>query len=220
MSLRSYAELLSNDPAWPEIDEAIRASPRVTVLPCDPAAARACLEGLQVTTRSPLGALAHETGGLLIDHGWLRLLGAGHPRFTRTLGGWNAELGIPLSSMVVVGDDAIGGIFAINGGALGPALGKVHYYAPERLAWENMGVGHGQFVHWAIGGDVAKFYECARWEGWEQEAEQLEPDRMIHLWPPPWTAEGKDPATVSRRPVPALEIYRMQWDIAAQLDGD
>src|ERR1044071_7443416 len=54
-----------------------RPSPhRVTVLPRQDATARACLEALQATTRSPLGAIAHETGGMLIDHGWLRLLGS------------------------------------------------------------------------------------------------------------------------------------------------
>ena len=37
------------------------------------------LHRLQVTTRSPMGAVAHGTGGLLIDGGWLRVLGSGHP---------------------------------------------------------------------------------------------------------------------------------------------
>jgi hypothetical protein len=30
---------------------------------------------IQVTTRSPLGALAYETGGVLVDNGWLRFIG-------------------------------------------------------------------------------------------------------------------------------------------------
>ena len=46
------------------------------------------LHRLQVTTRSPMGAVAHGTGGLLIDGGWLRVLGSGHPgsRATSPLG--------------------------------------------------------------------------------------------------------------------------------------
>lgn len=217
--MRTYEELLSSDPAWPLLAADIERAPRVTVLPRDPAAARACLEGLQVTTRSTLGALAHETGGLLVDHGWLRLLGSGHPRFTRTLGGWNATLGVPLAEMVIVADDAIGGVFAINGGALGPARGNVYYYAPERLAWEDMGIGHSQLVSWAIEGDLATFYGEWRWPGWEREADALEPDRMIFLYPPPWTEQGKDVASVHRGTVPAAELYRVQWDLARQLDG-
>src|SRR5947208_16506614 len=34
------------------------------------------LVALQVTSRSPMGAIALETGGLLVDHGWIRVLGA------------------------------------------------------------------------------------------------------------------------------------------------
>lgn len=86
--MRSYTELLSDDAAWPEIAAlAAQASGRVAVLPKTANAARACLEGLQVTTRSPLGAIAHETGGLLIDSGWLRVLGSGHPRPARSAAG-------------------------------------------------------------------------------------------------------------------------------------
>jgi hypothetical protein len=121
--------------------------------------------------------------------------------------------------MVIVADDAIGGVFAINGGALGPERGHVFYFAPERLAWEDMEVGHAQFVRWAIDGDLATFYGKWRWPGWEAEVEALDPDRMIYLYPPPWTAEGKDPARVHRRSVPALELCRLQFDVAAQLGG-
>src|SRR5262245_7041218 len=34
---------------------------------------------LQVTSRSPLGAIALETGGLVVDGGWVRVLGAESP---------------------------------------------------------------------------------------------------------------------------------------------
>lgn len=43
------------------------------------------LVNTQVTTRSPLGAIAYEAGGVLTDHGWLRFPGSGHPSLRRTL---------------------------------------------------------------------------------------------------------------------------------------
>ena len=46
---------------------------------------------MQITTRSTLGAVAYETGGIVIDHGWLRFLGSGHPSFQRTLPDWNQD---------------------------------------------------------------------------------------------------------------------------------
>jgi hypothetical protein len=205
--MRTYDELLSNEPAWPELDAAIRASGRARVLPRDAEAARSCLERLQVTTRSTLGALAHEMGGLLVEQGWLRLFG------------WKAELGIFLAAFLIVGDDVIGGTFAINGGALGPEVGKVHYFAPDSLSWENTDLGHTDFVHWALSGDLATFYRNVRWPGWETEIQALEGDQALMLYPPPWTVEGKDIAKVSRRSAPVREIWSAQQEFARQLGG-
>lgn len=216
--MRTYAELLSDDPAWPQISAlAESAGERVTQLPREPGAARACLERLQVTTRSALGAFAHETGGLLVDHGWLRMLGSGHPKLSRSLGRWNEELGIPLAQFVIVADDVVGGVFAINGGGLGAARGSVHYFAPDSLRWEDTGHGHGSWVQWALIGDLAKFYENVRWSGWEAEAEQVGGDRALSLYPPPWTVEGKDVSRASRRSVPAAELWRLHLDVVSQL---
>src|SRR4051812_49985681 len=78
---KSLQELLNTDePAWPLVQSWLReATNPVEVLPpSDPARAEA-LVAVQVTTRSPMGAVVYETGGLLVDHGWLRLLGSGHP---------------------------------------------------------------------------------------------------------------------------------------------
>jgi hypothetical protein len=216
----TYDQLLSDDPAWPKFAAlAATVAHRVTVLPRQEAAARACLEALQVTTRSPLGAIAHETGGVLIDHGWLRLLGSGHPRLARRLGGWNADLGIALADFLIVADDVTGGVFAINGGALGPARGTVHYFAPDTLRWGDLKLGYGAFVSWTFAGDLATFYANLRWPGWEAEAEQVGGDRALSLYPPPWTAEGKDVSRVSRRAVSVAEAWRVQASFAAQLGG-
>ncbi|HEY1811148.1 MAG TPA: DUF2625 family protein [Kofleriaceae bacterium] len=218
--MRSYSELLSDETAWPQICAlAESAKARVTVLPRDPDAARFCLEHLQVTTRATLGALAHETGGLLVDHGWLRILGSGHPQLSRSLGRWNDELEIPLAHFVIVADDVIGGVFAINGGGLGPARGNVHYFAPDSLRWEDTGHGHTSWLEWALTGDLAKFYEHARWLGWEPEVEQVGGDRALSRYPPPWTVEGKHASRVSRRSVPPAELWSFHVEALAQLAG-
>lgn len=135
--MRTLKDLISDDPAWQLVREWISAaSNRVEVLPAsDPDRSRA-LEEMQVTTRSPMGAVIYETGGLLIDRGWLRILGSGHPQLPRTLPAWNKGRtwsdGQVAPPILVVADDVVGGSFAINGGALDGPQGHVHYFAPNR----------------------------------------------------------------------------------------
>ena len=73
------------DPAIPLINEwVLSAKNHCELLP--PSANRAdVLLKTQVSTRSTMGAIAYETGGVLVDHGWLRFLGSGHAKLTRTL---------------------------------------------------------------------------------------------------------------------------------------
>jgi hypothetical protein len=214
--VRSYRDLVSDDPAWPHIASlAAQHTARINVLPRDQAAARACLEAIQVTTRSSLGALAHETGGILIDHGWLRMLGSGHPSLQRMLGGWNAVLRVPLTDFIIVADDVVGGVFAVNGGALGPARGNVYYFAPDTVAWQDLKLGHTAFVNWALTAELTRFYGNLRWPGWEAESERVGGDRAISLYPPPWSVEGQDVSKVHRGTVPAAELWHFQMKAAA-----
>jgi len=194
--MASLEELVGvDDPAWPHVEQSIRESPRsVEVLPVS--ARGEALLALGVTVRSVLGALAWHTGGLLLDSGWLRVLGGGSERLPALT---------PEPGMLVVAYDVLGGRFAVDGGAFG-APGTVHYFAPDSLEWESLEVGHGAFVDWALTGDVASFYEHLRWPGWEAEVAPLPPDTGLSLYPPPFSAEGKDVAAVSRRPVPMAEL--------------
>ena len=68
------------DPAFPLIQEWVRkAAVPAVLLPASKERERV-LAGLQVSTRSTMGAMAYESGGMLVDGGWLRLLGSGHPK--------------------------------------------------------------------------------------------------------------------------------------------
>ncbi len=74
-----------------------------------------------------MGAIALETGGILIDHGWLRFLGSGHERMRGSLLTWNANGGMIESHLLknafIVAHDVVGGFFALNGGAFPGKLG-------------------------------------------------------------------------------------------------
>jgi len=219
MAARSYAELLSDDPAFTALaKEAAAAASGAVVLPfVSDEQRRACLEALQMSTRSTLGAIAHETGGVLVDQGFLRMLGSGSPRLSRQLIAWNAELGIPLDAYIIVADDVVGGVFAIDSGKLG-APGHVHYFAPDTLEWEDTELGHTDWVSWAFEGDLAVFYEGMRWPGWEDDVAALSGDDSLSVVPPMWTEGTRLPiAKRDRRAVPAKEQFLLQQQFAKAL---
>ena len=184
---RSLPELLDEeDPGWPLVQEWIAAATNpVEVLPTVEEQRGAELLRVQVTTRSPMGAVVYETGGVLVDHGWLRILGSGHPRLPRGLGRWNEEQVGPLdrTGYLLVADDAVGGIFALNGGALPGAPGSVHYFDPRSNTAIDLERSYSEFLVWAFEGDLATFYGDLRWDGWEEEVGGLAGDCAFSFYP-------------------------------------
>jgi hypothetical protein len=184
---------------------------RVEVLPAQPDDGARALIGIQVTTRSPMGALAYQTGGLLVDHGWIRILGAGSVRLPRDLARWNFPSGTPaaprLPGAFLVADDVLGGFFALNGGAFQGAPGNVFYLSPDSLVWEDLGRGYTDFLQFVLAGDLAKFYEGQRWVGWQEEVGRLSGDRAFHIYPFLWAeCEGGIDAR-SRKAVAIEELW-------------
>ena len=212
--MRSLSELIdTDDPAWLEVQEWIAgATNTVEVLPVDEANRDSALLAIQVTTRSPMGALVYETGGLLIDHGWLRILGSGHSRLPRSLASWNEGRtmlgdGQP-PGYLLVADDVLGGFFAINGGSLGEEMGSVFYFAPDSNEWECLDLGYSEFLMWSLQGDVAGFYASLRWPGWEQEISTLNGDQAISVFPF-LSAKGPPIAERHRGVVPISEMFTL-----------
>jgi len=210
------------DPGWPRVAEWLRdAGARAEVLSADRPRSESVLVALQVTTRSPLGAIALETAGIIFDHGWVRLLGGGGPAIEGDLARWNGlgttTLRPPFSGALIVGYDVLGGFFAINGGAFGDCTGNVFYFAPDSLQWEDMQRGYGDFVQVLCAGDLANFYANYRWESWQSEVSSIAFDKVLHILPPLWTKEGKDLERQSRRAIPAIEALALQLDVAQEI---
>ncbi len=182
----------------------------VEELPGERAAGERALLALQVTSRSPMGALALETGGLLVDHGWLRILGGGHPRLPRPIHEWNLirEPGraTRLPGAILVGDDVLGGFFAINGGGIGPAMGHVYYFAPDSLEWEDVASSYSEWLVGMMSGDLEKFYAGFRWPDWQKEIEGLSANQGISVYP--FLSTNQEPIGArSRRAVPIEELW-------------
>src|SRR5262245_5529090 len=172
-------ELLSEEPAWPLVQSWLGAATNdVRALQVERADGERTLQLLQVTTRAPLGAVALETSGLVADHGWLRLLGADGGGLGWGLAGWNGLTGAArtIEDALLIGHDAVGGFFALNGGAFVGEPGGVFYFAPDTLDWMDMEMGYSDFLQWVCTGDLGGFYADLRWPGWESEASAAQTD--------------------------------------------
>jgi hypothetical protein len=200
--------------AWSEIEAAVSVSPYpVTILPPNPDRAQQCLATLGVTTRSWLGAVIAHSGGLLVDHGWLRVLGSGGAELVDVL--WEAD---PAAGGLVIAVDVLGGQFAWVPAEPGRPP-TVHYFAPDDLGWLDLEQGYADWLHAVLVGSLTRFYDNLRWPGWEAEIAELSLTQGIHTWPPPSTIEGRNLATVSRKAVPMSEVVAFHHDLAQRL-GD
>lgn len=221
--MRPLDQLINKtEPGWVVVQAWIsKAKNQVEVLACDTAKAKDALYKTQVTTRSPMGAIIYSTGGLLIDGGWIRILGSGNTKLNRTLPDWNKgksfkEYG-EQPSFLLIADDAAGGFFAINAGALGSDAGKVYYLAPDTIEWEPLDMTYTAFLNFCFNGDLADFYKELRWNSWKTDLAKINGNMTYNFYPYLFTKQGKDINKVSKKPVPVEEQFGFTLDMRKQL---
>ncbi|WP_328309427.1 DUF2625 domain-containing protein [Streptomyces sp. NBC_00442] len=223
-----------DDPAWPVLlEELASTSVPVKVLPGDAAVGRASLWQLQVSARSNLGGIVLNCGGLLVDGGWLRIFGSplgsdaeGLPSLAEVNAmpstfdpAWRPGAGL------VVAHDALGGVFALNGGNPRAAgrpgePGEVVYFAPDALGWTPLGAGHSAWLSWILAGGLHEFYGDLRWDGWRTDVSVLTGRQGLSFFPPLWSAEARrDLLAAGRRAVPMAQLLALSRDSCLQFDG-
>ncbi|MFY0255271.1 DUF2625 domain-containing protein [Chitinophaga sp. 30R24] len=224
--MKSLQELIdTKEPGWELVQHWIRNSNNpIEILPRDPIRAEQALYQTQVTTHSPMGAIIYETGGLLVDHGWIRVLGSGCKKMDRSLPEWNEGKTFTQSgeqpTYLLIADDVIGGFYAINNGGLAhnEGIGSVFYFAPDTMEWENMEIGYSDFITFCCTGDIAGFYESFRWKNWQADVAKLNGMQGFSCLPFLFTKEGKNINSVSKRPVSIAELWSLQQDLQRQLN--
>lgn len=221
--MRTLQELINTeDPGWAVLKEWIDlATNKVEILPVDKTRGEEVLLYTQVTTKSLMGALAYETGGLLIDGGWIRIFGSGCERMQRSIVSWNKgktfdEYG-EIPPYLLIADDAIGGYYAINGGFLGKDLGQIYYNLADSLTWEPMDMGYSQFLLFCFETNMDEFYEGMRWKSWREDVSQLHPDYAYSIFPYLWKKEGEDIEKSYRKVIPANELYEVTMSIKSAM---
>jgi hypothetical protein len=221
--MKTINELINEkDSGWKEVKEWIgTAKNKVEILPADPQKAKDALYKTQVSTSSPMGAIVYMTGGILIDNGWIRILGSGNTKLDRTLPEWNKgksfkEFG-ETPTFLLIADDALGGFYLLNGGGLGKDLGKVYYFSPDNLEYEPLDITYSEFLQFCFNNDLDKFYDGSRWKNWKTEVAVLKGDKVYNFYPFLWTAEGEDINKVTRKVIPVEEQYSLNMELRKQL---
>ncbi len=198
---------------WPMVKELVEnAANNIEVLGKNKELAEAALLQIQVSTESSMGAVIYETGGILVDYGWLRILGSGAPKLNRSLPMWNEGKSIENKEEIayyLVADDVVGGFFAQNEGGLGEDKGNIYYLSPDNLQWEPLYLTYTEFLEWAFTGELSQFYEKLRWETWKEDVARLDGTHAFSFTPFLWTSY-EDFNQLERQSVPIQQI----WDLA------
>lgn len=225
-NMRSVDQLINRtDPGWTVVEQWIdSATNKVEVLPVDTSKAKDALYKTQVTTRSIMGAIVFSTGGILIDNGWIRILGSGSAKMKRILPDWNKgkafkEFG-DRPAFFLVADDAAGGYFAINYGSFGSDLDNIYYLSPDNLQWEALNMTYEDFIWFCFTGDLNKFYSGIRWTTWQKDVQNLKADEVFHILPPLWSKEGKDIEKSFRKPLAAEEQFLYNLSLRQKMGLD
>ena len=197
------------------------ATNQLQILPADSSRANDALLKIQVTTRSPMGAIIYNTGGILVDHGWIRILGSGCTTINRSLPDWNKGKSIQefgqIPAYLLIADDAAGGFFAINGGAFGKDMGKTYYLSPDRLVWEPLNLTYSDFLYFCFNNDLNEFYQNLRWTNWTKDVVKLDGDKVFNFYPFLWSKEGKDIIKNSRKKIPVDEQFQFNIESRKRL---
>jgi len=210
------------DPGWPFVQQMIdSATNQLEILPADSSKANDALLKTQVTTRSPMGAIIYQTGGILVDHGWIRILGSGSKAINRSIPDWNKGKSIQefgqTPAYLLIADDAVGGFFAINGGAFGKDMGKTYYLSPDRLIWEPLDLTYTDFLYFCFNNDLNEFYQNLRWTNWKKDVSKLEGNKVFNFYPMLWSKEGKDINKNSRAKIPVEEQFQFNMESRKRL---
>jgi hypothetical protein len=206
--------IIKESETWDVLKKQIKdAKNPVQILPKDQFTADSALFQAQVTTRSPMGAIIYETGGILIDSGWIRILGSGSKKLSRTIMVWNkgksfTNLG-EQPSFLLIADDVLGGFYGINGGGIDIAdIGKVFYFSPDNNKWNSLQLSYSEFLNFCFSGNLNEYYKGLRWNNWQKDVVKLNGDWGFSFFPFLWTKEGrKDINKNDRRQVPIQELW-------------
>lgn len=177
------------------------------------------LDVLQVTSKSALGSIILNTSGIVIDN-WIRILGH-DSNINRGVVSYNliGENGVAtqVDKMLIVADDVIGGLFALNAGKFTEVIGDVWYFTPDTLEWESLEMQYSEFITWIAHGNIDEFYSTLRWSTWKEECKNVKFNEAILIYPFLWSNE-KQLEKVDKIIVPVEELLKINQEYSKKFN--
>lgn len=222
--MKPIEELIDKaEPGWDLVKYMIdHAKNKVEILPVDSLKAKEAVYKLQANTHSSMGAVTYMTGGILVDDGWIRILGSGSEKLGRTLPDWN--IGKTFKKFgekpgyLLIADDAFGGFFMLNGGALGKDVGKVYYFSPFYYDFDPMNVSYTQFLNFCFNGNLDVFYQNKRWKGWREDITKLNNNQVFSFESDLSTEDSGNFNKLTKKIISVEEQYQGNMEVKKEKD--
>ncbi len=194
---------------WDEIKEMLDESNHKIVIYESKEIRNDLIEKMRISNVSALGCIISHTSAIVIDD-WVRVLGSGFNDIKDIIA-FNNDIPDFFNNMFIVSTDIVGGMYALNIGKYSTGLGKIWYFAPDTLEWENLEMEYSEFISWLAKGNLNEFYETMRWKNWKTLGERTDLNSGILIYPFLWSNEIKiEEAT--KKIVPFKELININLD--------
>jgi len=167
---------------------------------------------------SVLASVVANCSGIYVDN-WMRILGQGNEMRNGVLH-YNTLFHDDsyLDGMLIIANDIVGGIYALNISRFEIEKNMIWYFAPDTLEWENLGMTYSQFLAWTAQGDMDEFYEAMRWDSWRDDCGQVEWNNGCLVYPFLWAAECNK-NTAQKKIVPFDELMKLNFEYCEKLQS-
>lgn len=139
---------------------------------------------LGIAGGSALGTIIDQTGGIVVADGFVKHLGGDNATgdSLARVNGLDGASGSAVPSTLgalVVAVDAFGGLFALPSQAMDSSQATVRYLPYDSMVWEDLRIGHGDFVAWTMGDQMRELYP-------KQPGCDLSRGQLVRCEPPLW----------------------------------
>lgn len=137
------------------------------------------LEAAGLAAGSLLATLLKLSNGMILDGGWIRILGLTDRACGRSLASWNRGAGWQeawgegVRGKLCFADDPLGNQYAINIGEDGRGNWQVFLGSVEDRSWRSLDCTFGQWLEQVFAGKHPEWYDPDHYPAWRRGAEEL-----------------------------------------------